>query len=294
MAFSTSPLRYPGGKTCLHDLTSQILRLNDLHRGTYAEPYAGGCGLALTLLFGGHVAEIHINDLDPSIWAFWNSALEDTDALIDKVNRTKVTVAEWRRQRQIHLAMDVSRPLELGFSAFFLNRTNRSGIIKGAGVIGGLKQDGDYPIDCRYNKSDLTHRIERVSKYKDCITLTRLDAIAFLKRAATKLPKDTFFCIDPPYFSKGKKLYTNAYSPADHSKVARAVLALDRPWIVTYDDTPEIRAHYQVRRQFRFDINYSVQTKRIGTELLIASKGLRLPDTVKDRQVHRPQYRTAA
>jgi len=294
MAFSTSPLRYPGGKSCLYELTAQILRLNDLRRRPYAEPYAGGCGLALALLFKGDVSEIHINDIDPSIWAFWHCVLNRTDDFIAKLERTPVTVPEWRKQRRIHAAMDIKKPLELGFSAFFLNRTNRSGIIKGAGVIGGLKQDGDYPIDCRFSKEALAHRIKRIANYSDCIYLTRMDALAFLKSSTKKLPADTFFCIDPPYWSKGGKLYTNAYSQDDHATVAEAVLSLDRPWVVTYDDTSEIRSHYRERRQYLFDINYSVQTKRIGSELLIASKGLRLPDEIKDRQVHRPQYRKAA
>lgn len=137
MARATSPLRYPGGKSCLLDLTSQVMRLNGLERGHYAEPYAGGCGLALALLYGGHVADIHINDIDPSIWAFWHCVLNETDALVAKLNATPVTIDEWLKQRDIHRRQDTLDTLGLGFSAFFLNRTNRSGIIKGAGVIGG-------------------------------------------------------------------------------------------------------------------------------------------------------------
>jgi DNA adenine methylase len=75
--------------------------------------------------------------------------------------------------------------------------------------------------------------------------------------------------------------------------LARIVLAADRPWIVTYDDTPEIRGLYRDRRQYCFDINYSLREKRVGTELLIASKGLKLPEAIRGRQVNRPQYRAA-
>lgn len=50
---------------------------------------------------------------------------------------------------------------------------------------------------------------------------------------------------------------------------------------------------YRSRRQYCFDINYSLNEKRLGTELLIASKGLRMPEIVKERQVNRPQYRAA-
>jgi len=293
MARSNSPLRYPGGKTCLYDLAAHILRLNKLERGHYAEPYAGGAGLALTLLFEGHVSDIHLNDVDRSIWAFWNSVLNETDALIELVQRTPVDMAQWHNQRAICLNPQDFDDLILGFSTFFLNRTNRSGIVKGAGVIGGLSQDGNYKIDCRFNQHELTRRIKRIAKYKSRIHLHRLDALDFMTLADESLPVRSFFCIDPPYFNKGSSLYTSFYNPEDHAAVSQAVLGLKRPWILTYDNTPEISHLYKQRRQFGFDVNYSVQTKRVGTELLVASKGLKMPSEVRDRQMHRPQYRAA-
>lgn len=293
MARATSPLRYPGGKTCLYPLVSKILKANRLERKHYAEPFAGGCGLALALLYGGHVSDIHINDVDPSIWAFWHSVLNHTDEIAYMIAKTPITVDEWRFQRQIHLAEDVDQPLALGFSTFFLNRTNRSGIIKAAGVIGGLEQTGPYKIDCRFNRDDLIRRVRRVAKYRSRIHLSRRDALAFVKNAGDALPATAFFCIDPPYFNKGSSLYTSFYDPSDHAILASALLGISNPWIVTYDNDPAITMLYRDRRQFVFDLSYSIETKRLGTELLIASKGLRLPRTLRDRQVNRPQYRAA-
>ncbi|TXH02649.1 MAG: DNA adenine methylase [Nevskiaceae bacterium] len=293
MPMAASPLRYPGGKACMLELVASILRMNKLEYGHYAEPYAGGCGLALELLYGGHVSDIHINDIDPSIWAFWYCVLNRTDALVDLVQKTPVTVKEWLKQRDVHRAQDTGSVLKLGFSAFFLNRTNRSGIISGAGVIGGLDQKGLYKIDCRYNADDLARRIRRVAKYKDQIHLSNLDAVKFLAQSEKKLPEESLMFIDPPYFNKGSSLYTSFYLPDDHALVARKVLASTRNWIVTYDDMPEIRALYRSRRQYCFDINYSLQDKRLGTELLIASKGIKIPSVVKDRQVNKPQAKVA-
>lgn len=267
--------------------------MNGLDKGCYAEPYAGGCSLALALLFGGDVSEIHLNDIDRSIWAFWYSVLNDTDALVELIDKTKITVREWRRQQDIHRNAKNASHLELGFSAFFLNRTNRSGIIKNAGVIGGLAQDGNYKIDCRYNKIELVRRIRRISLYKERIHLHRMDALKFLDHIERRLPSDTFCCIDPPYFNKGSSLYTSFYSPDDHGEVADRILKLKCPWIVTYDNAEEIRDLYDERRQFEFSVNYSVQTKRMGSELMIASKGLRMPDDIRARQVNRPKYRAA-
>jgi len=290
---ATSPLRYPGGKACLLDLTSAVLRLNDLERGHYAEPFAGGCGLALELLYGGFVSDIHINDIDRAIWSFWHCVLDETEALIEKIVRTPVTIDEWLKQREINRDENIDDPLSLGFAAFFLNRTNRSGIIKGAGVIGGLDQTGNYKLDCRYNVDDLTRRIKRVARYRDRIHLTNMDAIDFLCHVNRTLPEESLLFIDPPYYKKGPGLYTSFYQADDHALLAKKVLELEHPWVVTYDDTPEIRGLYRSRRQYSFDINYSLQEKRTGTELLIASKGLRLPQALRDRQVNRPQYRAA-
>ncbi|RUW60379.1 DNA adenine methylase [Mesorhizobium sp. M7A.F.Ca.US.008.03.1.1] len=293
MSVTASPLRYPGGKTCLLPLVSELLRINKLEFGHYAEPYAGGCGLALSLLYGGHVSDIHINDVDPSIWSFWHSVLNRTEELCYRVAKTPITVEEWRCQRQIHLNQDEGDPLSLGFSAFFLNRTNRSGIIKDAGVIGGLAQTGPYKIDCRFNRDDLIRRIKRVAKYRNRIHLSRRDALAFISDIRSQKLGCMFFCIDPPYFSKGSSLYTSYYNPSDHAILASAVLELEDPWVVTYDNAPEVSKLYRDRRQFEFDINYSLETKRVGTELLVASKGLKLPSQVRERQVNRPQYRAA-
>ncbi len=292
MASLASPLRYPGGKSCLLDLTVDILSANQLTRGHYAEPYAGGCGLALSLLYGGYVSEIHVNDIDRSIWSFWKAVLDHTDDFLHLIETTPVTVDEWHRQRDVQKSGTTENPIELGFSTFFLNRTSRSGIIQSSGVIGGLDQSGKYKIDCRFNRDGLKKRVRRVSRYRSRIHLSNLDAIDFMGQAES-LPQDTFFCIDPPYFNKGSSLYTSFYRPSDHADVAVAVARLKRPWIVTYDLATEIQLLYSNYRQFEFDINYSVHTKRVGTELLVASKNLRLPAAIRDRRTTPPKARAA-
>lgn len=294
MPLATSPLRYPGGKTCMLGPVSRILRGNKLERGHYAEPYAGGCGLALALLYGGFVSDIHVNDIDRSIWSFWYSVLNHTEEFIELMEKTPINMKEWERQRRIIQSPESVDPMTLGFAVFFLNRTNRSGIIKRAGVIGGLNQKGKYTIDCRFNKDELARRIKRVRKYRSRINLYRKDAVKFIDYVGTNLPAQTFLCIDPPYFHTGSSLYMSFYKPKDHEKIADRILQLNSPWILTYDYCKEIHDLYTARRQYQFSLNYSAQRKRLGTELLIASKGLRIPDDFRVSQVHRPQYHTAA
>jgi DNA adenine methylase len=292
MSRTASPLRYPGGKSSLLDLTATILQANGLDRGHYVEPFAGGGGLALSLLYGGHVAEIHINDIDPYVWAFWHCALNETADFLAMVEGIPVTIDEWLVQREFVRSGDTRNTLKCGFAAFFLNRTNRSGIIKGAGVIGGLDQRGPYKLDCRYNLDDLLRRIARIQRYKDRVHLSNLDALDFLIKSERELPRaSTLLFIDPPYFNKGANLYTSFYKPGDHANLAKVILATDLPWIVTYDDTPEIRMLYRSRRQYCFDIQYSIQDKRMGTELLVAGKGIRIPVPLRANQVNPTQHR---
>ncbi|MDD7908668.1 DNA adenine methylase [Pseudovibrio exalbescens] len=285
MSKSSSPLRYPGGKSCLLPLVSNLLKINSLRHRSYAEPYAGGCGLALSLLYASFVSEIHVNDIDASIWSFWYSVLSETEELCERINTAEMSIDEWRRQKEVYSSQDVSDPVSLGFATFYLNRTNRSGIIKDAGVIGGLNQTGNYKMDCRFNKDDLERRIRRVAKYKRRIHLYRLDALEFIKESQKITPEKTFFCIDPPYYKKGSSLYTSFYKPDDHALLAKTVLDLEKPWIVTYDNTPEIQELYNHMRQYSFDVNYSVQTKRVGNELLIASENLNVPSELERRKV---------
>ncbi len=295
MTRTASPLRYPGGKSALHNLVSDIIHANRLDGGHYAEPFAGGGGLALSLMFEGIVREVHLNDIDPAIAAFWRAILDHNNELCALIESTPVTIDQWHLQKESYSRLlDQSDDLTLGFATLFLNRTNRSGIIKGAGVIGGLRQAGNYLLDCRFNKEDLVRRIKRISKYKDRIHFSQLDALEFLPEVQSIIPKNSLICADPPYFGKGANLYTSFYLPDDHSVLAESMLKLTCPWITTYDNCPEIAEIYKSRRQYEFSVQYSAQTKRLGSELLIVSKGMRLGSDLPLKKVNQPGRRLSA
>ncbi|MFA7657785.1 DNA adenine methylase [Acidithiobacillus thiooxidans] len=275
MPVTDTPLRYPGGKSQLTPLVIELMRENDLFYGEYAEPFAGGAGIAMTLLLNSYVHHLYLNDIDPAIFAFWHSVLNETDALCRLVDEVEVTVEQWELQRKI-FASETSTLLERGFATLFLNRTNRSGILK-AGVIGGTRQTGTYKIDCRFNRSDLIRKIHRIGKVSCKITLTNLDAVEFLRTVIPKSSKHTLVNLDPPYFGKGPELYTNFYKPEDHAHLAEAVKSLSRRWMLTYDDHDEIRRLYESYPSYNSKLNYSAQLKRIGTELLVLDPQLKAP-----------------
>lgn len=264
-----SPLRYPGGKSKLTAYVVETLKLNELEGGTYVEPFAGGCAIAWYLLLEGHVENVWVNDLDSSIHAFWYSVLNRTDELCRLIEDTEVTIEEWHRQKAIY-ANDRTNSLQLGFATFFLNRTNRSGIIK-AGVIGGLEQNGNYLLDCRFNKDRLIEQIRAIAERRNNIVLTNLDATQFIDEYLPSIDGPCLVNIDPPYYVKGKGLYQNFFEHDDHYRLFRSVRNIQHPWIVTYDDTPEICGIYAEFEPQVFGLTYTAQTKRKGSEVIIHS-----------------------
>lgn len=256
-----TPLRYPGGKGRLGAWLAQLLRHNGLDGGLYVEPYAGGAGAAMYLLTNEHVERIAINDLDPVIHAFWWAVLNDTQRLIEMIRETPVDIDTWHAQRAIVEEPEAIDRTTLGFATFYLNRTNRSGMIKG-GVIGGLKQTGKYLIDARFNKEKLIERVAKIGKMRDRIDLFNMDALELLTHPQLDIGRKSLIYLDPPYFEKGSQLYRNHYQPNDHRQIANTVMNINTPWLVTYDNCSEINALYQEAESVEFSLHYSTHMLR--------------------------------
>ena len=277
MSFDT-PLRYPGGKGRLTNYIAAVIRDNDLIGGVYAEPFAGGAGMAISLLLSEYVRHIYINDIDRYVYAFWYSVIHHNQDLRDLITETPVTMEQWHLQREIQQKEGASI-LELGFSTFFLNRTNRSGILNG-GVIGGLQQNGEYKLDARFNKLDLSNRIRKIGNYAWRIHLTNLDAREFIQQTIPSLPANSLIYFDPPYFVKGQKLYENHFTPDDHAYLAHQIVKVNLPWLVSYDNVSEIAQLYESFPQKVFSLNYSAQKHYEASELMIFSERLKRPEAI--------------
>ena len=273
-----SPLRYPGGKSKVAQYVKLIFEQNLLLDGHYVEPYAGGASVALDLLMNEYVSRIHINDIDEFIYSFWYCVLNDTDNLCRKINDTKVNMKQWRIQKEIQKHPKNYDRLDVAFSTFFLNRTNRSGILK-AGVIGGIEQNGKWKIDARFNKEDLLNRIQKIALYKNRVSLYNEDAVSLVKRLKNELPSNTLFYFDPPYFKKGKQLYINFYNPKDHREIASLISDINKQhWIVSYDNEEEIKMMYDKFRQKVYTLSYSAGEASKGYEVIIYSDKIIIPD----------------
>lgn len=277
-----TPLRYPGGKARFAPFIAKLMCCNDLNGGHYFEPYAGGAGVALELLFDGIVNEIHINDADPAVYDFWKAATRHTDEMIDRVATEPVDIESWHRWRAVVNGQIAASLPERGFATLFLNRTNRSGILKG-GVIGGKNQSGEYKLDARFLRSQLCDRLWRIGQHADRINVYGEDALALLNRCKNFLPSQSLIYLDPPYYVKGQGLYRNFYNHEDHVAIAELVMrrSFPRNWMVSYDDVPAIRSMYRGSKVRGYGLHYTAQKRYEGTEVMFFSEGLRVPRSLK-------------
>jgi DNA adenine methylase len=273
-----TPLRYPGGKGKLAAYIKAVIKANGLLDGEYAEPYAGGAAVALELLFHEYVSRVHINDLSRPIFSFWQTALGQPERLFKLIKDTPLTMRAWDKQKKIFANADDHDDVALGFATFFLNRTNRSGILNG-GVIGGRDQDGPWKIDARFNRDELIGRIGAIAKMKSRIRVTRMDALTFLNAGSVAWPEKTLIYLDPPYYAKGRDLYYDYYQHDDHVRVERYVAEhmASKKWIVSYDNVPTIRSLYKAYQQIVYRIGYSARESRQGSEAMFFSNTLTMP-----------------
>jgi DNA adenine methylase len=277
-----TPLRYPGGKGRISGFIEDIIFLNNLEGCTFYELYAGGAGASVNLLLNGFCENIVLNDLDYHIYAFWYSILYHTDQFVKLVNDTKIDVQNWRQQKEIYDNCKNHEIIEVGFSTFFLNRANRSGILYKAGPIGGFDQTGNYKIDVRFNKLDLISRIERVASMESQIKIHNKESKLFLVSVFKKKSEKKIIFLDPPYYIQGENLYMSFYNDNDHAELCKTLTKhRDENWLLTYDNCDRINSLYSNFRRTHVPMSYTLQSKRTSKEIAIFSDSLYLPKSIR-------------
>lgn len=261
-----SPLRYPGGKNCIFPFMASLIRENELEGCSYAEPFAGGAGLALHLLMKGIVSEIHLNDFDHSIYSIWHTILNNTDAFCEWISHVDVNMETWNWAKNVHSNMADFDLFEIAKATFFLNRTNVSGIIMG-GPIGGPNQTGKFKIDARFNKTDLIERIHTIAGFRRNIHIYEMDGEIFLRKMNRKRSQ-MFIYIDPPYVNKGSDLYMNFFKKEDHERLCSQVNKLRKHWLVSYDSSDLIFDLYRKYNPISYTLSQCT-SNRMGDEVII-------------------------
>ncbi|WP_332238690.1 DNA adenine methylase [Sporolactobacillus sp. KGMB 08714] len=286
-----SPLRYPGGKLKLAPLIEQLIS-NNKEIINYVEPFAGGAGIGIYLLLNKKVEHITLNDFDIAIYSFWTTVTSYNAAFLDLFDAIPVTVPEWKSQKEIFSDLErkskltPSEIIQLGFSTFFLNRTNFSGILRGATPVGGMNQNGKWKIDYEFNKDRLRPLIAEIGKYADRISVTNLNMVTSMKKLSLMSDEytvnETLMFIDPPYVKQGKRLYLPIKSMEEHASISKQVSELKPHWVLTYDAVQELMDLYNFsKNRYLYTLQYRVKTHRKGTEFLASSDGLNLGEAPK-------------
>lgn len=273
LSSDVSPFRYPGGKGKLSKFLALFIVTNNLQGCKLVEPFCGGAGGTLPLLLAGLIDKLYLNDLNSGISGFWESLKKNPDDLINMVEKEPVDIEAWKHWRSVYFSNEKYTPLEKGFSAFFLNRTNRSGMLH-AGPIGGRDQKGDYKIDCRFNRDALVNRLERISNVAKKIVVTNNDAIKCISR----LKIGTLIYADPPYVKEGRNIYNEfCFADSEHLAFSKALKKSKAHWLLSYDDHPLIHKLYSTSGINIVELSYAINRARLGRELLIASVNSRQP-----------------
>jgi len=256
-----------------------VVRANGLSDGCYLEPYGGGAGIAWELLITGVVRRVVVNDISRPLFAFWTSVLDRTDELCQRIHDATLSVDEWDRQKEIFQRPEDASTLDLGMACFYLNRTNRSGILNG-GLIGGRSQTAKWNMDARFNRDDLVRRITKIANCRARVEVCCQDALQFLAERKADFGNQDLIYADPPYFKKGRMLYFDAYGPEDHAALAELLSQFEGPrWVVSYDDVEEIRKLYEFAPQRReYSIRYSARRHSHGSEVMYFSRGMAFPE----------------
>ncbi|MEE6148098.1 DNA adenine methylase [Olsenella sp. YH-ols2223] len=282
MPITYTPLRFPGGKSKIYPFIISLIEANDLRGCTYAEAFCGGAGLAMKLLLRDDVSKVVLNDYDPAVYSIWDAVVNHSDELCDYIETVPLDMNQWYACRDIYRSAS-SPSFALGKAAFYLNRTNRSGILTG-GVIGGKAQTGAYKIDARFNRATLCRKVRAIAARAADITLCNLDALVFMKEIAPAMENNSLLYLDPPYVKKGPGLYENSFTDNDHRVLAKSMRSYGGKWMVTYDTDALVNELYAPSDDWgitvgEIEVTYSASsTRNVATERLVLSPGMKMPE----------------
>jgi DNA adenine methylase len=228
-----SPFRYPGGKTWLIPTVRKWLsQTNDK---ILIEPFAGGGIVSLTAASERYSQKIIMAELDPEIAAVWETILgNENNWLANRILNFELTIDNINSEflRENKLVRDTA------LCTILKNRTYHGGIItKGSGLL--KHGENGKGILSRWYPRTLYDRIKNIDKIKQYITFRFEDAFDLIEEYIENV--DAYFFIDPPYTKAAKRLYT--LYDIDHEKLFEKVSRIRGRFMLTYDDTPQIR-HY--------------------------------------------------
>jgi DNA adenine methylase len=227
-----SPFRYPGGKTWLIPTVRKWLR-QEKPVEHLIEPFAGGGIVSLTAAFESLAKQITMVEIDEEVAAVWEVILNSKNEwLANKIVNFELTYENVNKE----LTNQEKETTDIAFCTILKNRIFHGGIIaKGSGMIKN-GENGKGIASSWYAKT-LADRIRAINLVKNKIDFLQADAFKIIEENSRD--KHVFFFIDPPYTIAGKRLYT--HFEIDHEKLFYLASRIEGKFMLTYDDSEEIR-----------------------------------------------------
>ncbi|HUN24559.1 MAG TPA: DNA adenine methylase [Anaerolineales bacterium] len=250
-----SPLRYPGGKSRAIQQMKYLLPQNF---SEYREPFVGGGSFFLYLRQVFPQLSIWINDLNPELYYFWKYVQLDSEKLAQEITQLKVKSSDGQALFNELVAADKSTlsELERAVRFFVLNRITFSGVVES----GGYSQ---LAFLGRFTESSI-RRTAELGKWMEGIKITNLDYRAVLVDGG----KETFTFLDPPYIKATKsKLYGKKgilHTEFNHQQFAEQMKTCQHAWLITYDDSPLIRANFDFAHIYSWELQYGMNNYKQG------------------------------
>jgi DNA adenine methylase len=262
-----SPLRYPGGKS---KAIRQIVEYVPENFSEYREPFIGGGSLFIYLKQLHPTISFWINDLNVDVYCFWLYARKDIEALVEaiwKIKRERKDGKELFRELTNQEAKNLV-PFERAVRFFVLNRITFSGTVEA----GGYSQKA---FESRFTDSSI-ERLYPLGELLRDVRITNLDYRDVL------LPEgsDVFTFFDPPYLSATKsRLYGKKglfHTGFNHDEFAEALKNYHHQWLVTYDDSAQIRTNFSFANIYEWELQYGMNNYKKakaakGKELFISN-----------------------
>jgi DNA adenine methylase len=227
-----SPFRYPGGKTWLVPIVRKWLK-QEKKVTELIEPFAGGAIVSLTAAFENLASHITMAEIDDEIAAVWDVILSRNNSwLANKIVNFELT--------QDNVNKELNKPCkeieDIAFCTILKNRIFHGGILaKGSGLI--KNGENGKGIASRWYPTTLKERITSINMVQHKISFFKSDAFRIIEKYLQDA--SSFFFIDPPYTIAGKRLYT--HFDIDHERLFELTAQIKGKFMLTYDDTNEIR-----------------------------------------------------
>jgi DNA adenine methylase len=259
-----SPLRYPGGKS---KAIQQIAAHLPENFSEFREPFVGGGSVFIYLKQKHPHLKIWINDLNRELYLFWKTAKSHLPQLVTEIRRVKDKYTDGKILFQELTTVDTKTlsDFERAVRFFVLNRITFSGTVES----GGFSQQAFHK---RFTYSSIDRLEKLAAIFTDDVKITNLDYSELLQAQGNNV----FIFLDPPYFTATKsKLYGkdgDLHTSFQHQRFAEFLRECHHQWLITYDDSPEIRQNFPDSHLWEWELQYGMNNYKQGS----AAKGKEL------------------